>query len=70
MGDIGAGFVYHNTAAIFDRYIATVFTANSTSCFLETTQGGTQTRLKYVGTNPTFGGSASLIWVMSYQTIS
>ena len=70
VGDIGAGFVYHNTAAIFDRYIATVFTANSTSCFLETTQGGTQTRLKYVGTNPTFGGSASLIWVMSYQTIS
>ena len=69
-GDLGAGAVYHNVVGLFAKDIVTVFTSNSTSCFLRTENGGSDVGVKYVGTEPDIGGSGTLIWVLMYQTIS
>ena len=43
---------------------------DSTTCKLRTSQGGQDVYLKYKGTNPQLNASSTLVWVMSYQTIS
>lgn len=68
-GDLGAGAIYHNVVDLFAKSQVTVFTANSTACFLRTEQSGADVGVKYVGTEPDIGGSGTLIWVLMYQTI-
>ena len=68
-GDLGAGAIYHNVAQLFANQIVTVFTSNSTACYLRTSYSGADVGVKYVGTEPDIGGSGTLIWVLMYQTI-
>lgn len=68
-GDIGAGSIYHNTVGLRDMHIVTRFTSNSTSCFLDGVLSGSDTTIKYVGTDPQLGGSSTLVWILHYQTI-
>ena len=68
-GDLGASSVYHNAINLFSKGLVTVFTSNSTTCFLETESGGSQVKVEYVGSNPQIGGFSTLIWVIHYQTI-
>lgn len=68
-GSLGAGTLYHNTAGLRDMHIVTDFTANSTTCRLHGVLSGSDTTIKYVGTDPAIGGSSTLIWVLIYQTI-
>lgn len=68
-GDIGAGSIYHNTSGLRDMHIVTSFTSNSTTCFLNGVLSGSDTTIKYVGTDPQIGGSSTLMWILHYQTI-
>ena len=68
-GDIGAGSIYHNTSGLRDMHIVTRFNSNSTTCLLDGVLSGSDTTIKYVGTDPQIGGSSTLIWILHYQTI-
>ena len=68
-GDIGAGSIYHNTAGLRDMQIVTRFNSNSTTSLLDGVLSGSDTTIKYVGTDPAIGGSSTLIWVLHYQTL-
>lgn len=68
-GDIGAGSVYHNIVGLREMDLVTRFNSNSTTCFLDGILSGSDTTIKYVGTDPQLGGSSTLIWILHYQTI-
>ena len=68
-GDLGAGTVYHNSSSLRDTHLVTSFDSNGTKCNLHGVLSGSDTTIKYVGTNPQLGGSSTLIWVLHYQTI-
>ena len=68
-GDLGSGTLYHNTAGLRDMHIVTDLAANSTTCRLHGVLSGSDTTIKYVGTDPALGGSSTLIWILFYQTI-
>ena len=68
-GDIGAGSIYHNVVGLRDMQIVTRFNSNSTTCLLDGVLSGSDTTIKYVGTDPQLGGSSTLMWILHYQTI-
>ena len=68
-GDIGAGSVYHNIVGLREMHLVTRFNSNSTTCLLDGILSGSDTTIKYVGTNPQLGGSSTLMWILHYQTI-
>ena len=68
-GDIGAGSIYHNASGLRDMHIVTRFNSNSTTCLLDGVLSGSDTTIKYVGTNPQLGASSTLMWILHYQTI-
>jgi|TARA_R100000030_G_scaffold100029_1_gene92183 hypothetical protein len=68
-GDIGAGSVYHNIVGLREMDLVTRFNSNSTTCLLDGILSGSDTTIKYVGTNPQLGGSSTLMWILHYQTI-
>jgi hypothetical protein len=67
-GDLGGGSVFHNNVNFRDQHWVTAFNSNSTSCYLYGENGGADSTVRYNGTNPQLGGSATLIWVLHYQT--
>jgi len=67
--NLGAGSIYHNTVALRDMHIVTDFNANSTTCRLHGVLSGSDTTIKYVGTDPALGGSSTLVWILHYQTL-
>ena len=68
-GNLGSGTLYHNTAGLRDMHIVTALDSNSTTCRLHGVLSGSDTTIKYVGTDPALGGSSTLIWILFYQTI-
>jgi hypothetical protein len=68
-GNLGSGTLYHNTAGLRDMHIVTDLVSNSTTCRLHGVLSGSDTTIKYVGTDPALGGSSTLIWILFYQTI-
>ena len=68
-GDLGGGSVYHNQVNLRDQHIVTAFNSNSTSCYLYGETGGSDSTVRYAGTNPQLGQSSSLVWVLHYQTL-
>ena len=68
-GDLGGGSVYHNQVNLRDQHIVSAFNSNSTSCYLYGETGGSDSTVRYAGTNPQLGQSSSLVWVLHYQTL-
>ena len=68
-GDIGAGSIYHNTSGLRDMHIVTSFNSDSTTCRLHGVLSGTDTTIKYSGSDPQIGNSSTLMWILHYQTI-